>query len=71
MALLTIDECNQIISDLLSNPVSTVTLPGGRSYTYRNIDEVLKLRSILVEENKKLTGEISTNAIQKCYFDLE
>lgn len=66
---ITLEEINNVIVQLYKNPVQSASLPDGRSYTYRDLDSLLKLRGILMDELNKENLELTSQTFVKMRFD--
>ena len=66
---ITLEEINNVIVELYKNPVQSVSLSDGRSYTYRDLDSLLKLRGILMDELNKENLELTSQTFVKTCFD--
>jgi hypothetical protein len=67
--MITVDEINEILSELMRDPTLSVTLKNGCTYTNRSINELLQLKTALMSEINKADVTANNSTFQKCYFD--
>lgn len=60
---MTNDEINLVFENAFKNGTTSVSFPDGKSVTYRSVDEMIKIRKILINANNELIGVDSAASV--------